>query len=237
MAVIVWMFAAGFMMGPPPVGDYGCVRSSPFHENIHNFGNVGLGGRVHAVFARIATNMIDFTAYKGRTMRKEIAAEAARVVPSTAKILEVGCGVGTLTNELEQVFSNVTAIDTSQEMLDAAQCTRQHAKLVCLNGVDAADALGRDHDLVIVSMVMHEMPSVAYPEFVSALLEAAPHGQVWIVDIHEDYKPSLMMQSGEPYVLDYLSNITKSLKQIAHDAQRPLEIRSVIEGHVRLWIM
>lgn len=237
MACVVLLFATGFTLGPPPVGDYGCVRSSPFHKNIHNFGNVGLGGKVHALFARLATTMIDVGAYKGRTMRREVAAEAARVVPSSSKVLEVGCGVGTLTNELERVFSNVTAVDTSQEMLDAAECTRTHARLVCLNGVDAPAVLGRDHDLVIVSMVMHEMPSVAYPEFVGALLEAAPQGNVWIVDIHENYTPSPMMQSGEPYVLDYLSNIDQSLQKIARDAQRPLETRSIIEGHVRLWMI
>ena len=224
-----------FQVGPPPVGEYNCVRSSPFHRNIHNFGNVGIGGRVHAVFARLATDMIDRMAYKGRVMRRELADRAARAVPPTAKVLEVGCGVGTLTNELERVFTNVTAIDTSQEMLDAARCT--HATLVRLNGVDAAQVLGRDHDLVIVSMVMHEMPSLAYHEFVDALVEAAPHGKVWIVDIHEDYKPSAMMQSGEPYVLDYLANITVTLREIARRAHRTLNTHSIIEGHVRLWTL
>lgn len=237
MTLIMWMMAVGFSMSPPPIGEYDCVRSSPFHKKIHNFGNVGLGGRVHAWSARLATAIIDVTAYRGRVMRREIASKAARSIPADANVLEVGCGVGTLTNELEQVFSNVTAIDTSQEMLDAAEFTRRHATLLCLNGVDVPVVLGRDHDLIIVSMVMHEMPSTAYPEFINALIDAAPHGKVWIVDIHEDYKPSPMMQSGEPYVFDYLANINESLQTIAENAQRPLEMTSAIDGHVRLWIL
>ena len=231
---VLWALLSCFL-GPPPVGDYGCVRTSPFHRSIHNFGNVGVGGRVHAVFARLATNIIDARAYNGRVMRRELAEHVAEAVAPTAKVLEVGCGVGTLTAELEAVFSNVTAVDTSQEMLDAARCARTHARLVLLNGVDAAERLGRDFDLVIVSMVMHEMPSAAYAEFVGALLDAAPRGRVVICDIDPTYTPSPMMQSGEPYVLDYLASIDGQLAAIASDAKKRLTTHALIAHHVRVW--
>lgn len=37
----------------------------PYDPRIHNFGNVGLGGKIHASLARPITKLIDNAAYSG----------------------------------------------------------------------------------------------------------------------------------------------------------------------------
>ena len=61
---------------------------------IHNLGNVGAGGGLHAARAPLATRVIDRVAYDGRDVRQE--ALDARV-PRTATVVDLCCGVGTST--------------------------------------------------------------------------------------------------------------------------------------------
>ena len=54
--------------------NYDCARTAPFHPRIHNMGNVGPGGVVHAACAAMATRWIDVVAYEGRNVRRELVA-------------------------------------------------------------------------------------------------------------------------------------------------------------------
>ena len=46
------------------------IHTAPFHPRIHNFGNTGFFGAVHAASAPLATKIIDLLAYDGRNMRR-----------------------------------------------------------------------------------------------------------------------------------------------------------------------
>lgn len=220
--------AASIAFGVPPIGKYTDVHTAPFHPSIHNLGNVGFWGRAHAQGAWLATHMIDRMAYKGRHMRREVAialADEFRDEPTS--VLEVGCGVGTLTRELDRVRNfNVTAIDTSQDMLDEARKWTD-SRLLCVNAVDHTET----SDVAIVCMVMHEMPPSAHVAILDAL-KATTRRAIWIVDIDPVYEPSLMMLSGEPYVPDYLRTFEDTVR-IAAPGQ--VESYALIPGHVRVW--
>ena len=41
----------------------------PYDPRIHNFGNVGIGGKIHANLARPITKLIDIAAYSGEDIR------------------------------------------------------------------------------------------------------------------------------------------------------------------------
>ena len=43
-----------------------------YDPRIHNFGNVGIGGKFHASLARPITKIIDIAAYNGEDIRKII---------------------------------------------------------------------------------------------------------------------------------------------------------------------
>ena len=47
------------------------------------------------------------------------------------------------------------------------------------------------------------------------------------------YKPSRMMLSGEPYVLDYIKNIRSDIMSIFPIVQEKVEV----PGHVRQWLL
>lgn len=52
------------------------VFSSPikyyYDPRIHNFGNIGLGGKIHSIVAPYATKIIDNTCYNSIDIRQEI---------------------------------------------------------------------------------------------------------------------------------------------------------------------
>lgn len=131
-------------------------RTSPYHPQIHQLGNTGgLKGELHALTAWQATRLLDKIAYDGRNMRAEVALGLVNVLhedrlqqrkhnEQNLSIIDVGCGVGGLTHELEKVlrhrFGNtakLTAIDTSPEMLRyLCSHVSSAVRRGCVNGID-----------------------------------------------------------------------------------------------------
>lgn len=217
----------------PPIGKYDDVYTAPFHPAIHNMGNIGLMGRVHARSARCATKLIDRLAYDGVNMRALLARRLAQDAPPKSRLLEIGCGVGTLTCELERTGAfEVVALDTSQEMLDEARrALSPNTTLLCQNAAD----YGGFADVAVACMVMHEMPKHAHREVLHAMMRSVPNGPVWVVDIDPSYSPSAVMLTGEPYVLKYLEEFEGTLSETCED--RFVDVVSLIPGHVRAWII
>jgi SAM-dependent methyltransferase len=218
---------------------YMCSRSAPYHPCIHIFGNVGFPGRIHAHGAELFTRTIDQFAYNGMNMRFEVAQMIALRHPLDSNILEIGCGVGTLTNELEKCgLENIVALDTSQEMLDVAMTNTNNVTFYRENGVDS-HTLDFNPKVAIVCMVMHEMPEVAHRELLSSLCRATKDasGEIWIVDIHPSYEPSWSMLTGEPYILTYLANIDRIVEETAVELNMSSATIDIIAGRVRGWVV
>ena len=225
-------FALCLGLGIPPIGKYDSIRTAPFHPSIHNLGNVGFYGQAHAQGAWFATWLIDKVAYGGINMREEFARLMAQRYENGTKLLEIGCGVGTLTYELEKTNNfDMVAIDTSQEMIEIAQRCIQ-SPLLCLNGVDFNGTV----DVSVVCMVMHELPPCAHRQMLRNMLNTTIL-DVWVVDIDPDYRPSLTMLSGEPYVPKYLETIEAMFHEMATEAEIEVVTFSLIPGHVRAWKM
>jgi len=183
---------------------YHTTETAPFNPKIHTMGNVGFNGKIHASGATAFTKIIDITAYSGRNVRYEISQELAEKYKADTSILDIGCGVGTLTRELvSSGFTNVCGIDTSPEMLDYAQKIVPEADFICGNaGLELPKA-----DLIISSFLMHEQPECAHIDILSTVHKSLPRkGKFVIVDICETYVPKPIMLQGEPYIEDYLEN-------------------------------
>jgi ubiquinone/menaquinone biosynthesis C-methylase UbiE len=105
-----------------------------FDQRIHTLGNSGFGGAVHAAVAAFSTKIIDFAAYDGVDIRREVADELAKSVKkSKAKVLDLCCGVGMSTRALREAFPDaetVMGVDTSPEMVAMAAFLTSHICLV-----------------------------------------------------------------------------------------------------------
>ena len=219
---LVWLFAAARAWD---------IRSAPFHPRIHNFGNTGLGGCIHAFLAPAATRLIDQIAYDGENVRRNLAHRWARDYGEDAQVLEVGCGSGTTTRELANAgFSKLTAIDTSDEMIRSARRrTSSKVAFKVMNGVDWQESV----DLCILTFVLHELPLNAQWSMLSALTQHAV--EIVVVDIDPLYNPSTAMRSGEPFVDAYKQNANKFFRILAARKGFYLSRRSIMQGHVVEW--
>ena len=86
------------------------TRPYYYDRRIHNLGNIGFQGKIHAEGALLSTRVIDIIRYNGRNIRKEI------MEPYKNKnVLDLCCGIGISTVE------NGIGVDTSFQMLKVAQ--------------------------------------------------------------------------------------------------------------------
>lgn len=198
---------------------------------------------MHALGARFATRVIDHVAYNGTNMRHDLASEMTDIFSNSKNkcdLLEVGCGVGTLTSELvkTKVFDNIFAVDTSPEMLHIAQTYVSGPEYKLMNGADVGQTY--DVDVAIACMVMHELPRSAHAKLIKAMVQSVQkrRGEAWFIDIDPDYTPSETFLTGEPYATKYLKSIQDTFEEVCsemHDVQ--YDTFQVIPSHVRGWVL
>lgn len=92
-----------------------------FDTRIHELGNTGFWGAVHAAVSPLATKVVDVVSYHGVDVRQQLAQELSTVVhKQKARVLDLCCGVGMSTRALQSAFPDATAVvgmDTSKEMV------------------------------------------------------------------------------------------------------------------------
>jgi SAM-dependent methyltransferase len=239
MFLFNFIYVYAFLL--PSVGKWNTLDTAPFHPAIHTFGNTGFGGRLHAAMATFATDLIDRMAYNNRIMREEVSTELKLSVGNDTTIIEVGCGVGTLTTELAKCdFRAIVAVDTSQEMLDRAVTYVKNGsvKFACKNGKYVQSMV--DADVAIASMVFHELPPIAHDELIRSMHSAvskSPKKQIWIIDIAPEYTPSVMMRMGEPYLMSYLKTVDSTLDRLSIELSMKLTRFELINNRVRVWVL
>lgn len=188
-----------------------------FDRRIHNLGNIGYPGKIHAEGALLSTRVIDIIRYGGRNIRKEI------MDPYQGKtILDLCCGIGISTVE------NGIGVDTSFEMLKVGQRLNSKYDMNKTFYLSNAETYvsSENIDIVTCMFAFHEMPEYAHKKIIENAKKIA-NEEVIIVDIASDYKPKEIMLSGEPYLLDYMSTIDKTLGEF--------EKTVYIDGHVHIW--
>lgn len=225
----------GLVAVVPEIGVYTCARTAPFHPYIHVLGNVGRMGQVHATFAETATRVIDCVAYKGTDMRKDLAQQVRDRSPRANKVVEVGCGVGTLTRHLGGQFPSVVAVDTSAEMIAVARDRDPTSVYKVQNAIDV-DATA---DVAMACMLFHELPRNAQLDVLHSMHDCVreANGAVWVVDIDPQYVPSRAMLAGEPYMPSYLESISETMYSFAEQGALCVDTFAVIPGHVRAWVL
>ena len=200
-----------------------------YDSRIHNFGNIGLGGHIHSLLAPYATKMIDDKCYNSVNIRQVILSkynqEFYKNHEKLPKIIDLCCGTGTSTS------TNQLGIDTSEAMISKAITSKAiinqaNTKFIIGN----AENYGQqdEFDTATLMFAFHEMPNYAHHKIVKNAKKITKH-DIIIVDINPNYKPSALMLSGEPYLLNYKNTIHKLLKK------HGFSYLEYIPNHVGLW--
>jgi SAM-dependent methyltransferase len=193
-----------------------------YNPNIHNFGNIGFFGKIHANVANQATKIIDNLRYNGKNIRSII---YKPYLNNNKTILDLCCGVGIST------APGQTGIDTSIEMLKVARKNNKKSKTNTQFYFGNAENFKPKikPDIVTCMFAFHEMPQQAQIRVINNGIMIAKEEFI-IVDIAPNYKnknPPKIMLSGEPYLLDYLHNI----ENLLYDFEETI----YIPKHVHVW--
>jgi SAM-dependent methyltransferase len=216
-----------------------------YNSRIHNFGNVGLGGRLHSLLAPYATTMIDNKCYNSVNIRQYILSkynqEFYKNHEKLPKIIDLCCGTGTST------ATNQLGIDTSEPMISEAKLSEAKLSEAKLNNIKInnqqslkthtkfiignAENYGQEDefDTATIMFAFHEMPNYAHHKIIKNAKKITKH-DIIIVDISPNYSPSKLMLSGEPYLLNYKATIHELL------TQHQFKYLEYIPNHVRLWV-
>tara|TARA_B110000971_G_C20019906_1_gene505808 strand:+ start:1825 stop:2451 length:627 start_codon:yes stop_codon:yes gene_type:complete len=190
--------------------------NQPYWYNplIHNLGNSGMLGNVHALSTPLFTKLIDHKAYEGVDVRENIYSGIK------GSVCDLCCGTGFSTKP-----GNV-GVDTSKEMLRYSSLFNPGSNYIFGN----AETYGNcnEFDTVTCMFAFHEIPVEGHKKILNNALRISKN-KVIIVDISTDYKPSKLMLAGEPYTLEYISNINKLMEDFS------FEKKNLIKGHVDTW--
>jgi len=163
-----------------------------FNPNIHNLGNIGLGGFIHAEMAYFSTKLIDKISYNGVDVRSKILTGYEKYC-----VLDLCCGVGMSTME------NSIGIDTSDMMINKAKNIFPNKCFYIGNAENFKPEV--EIDVITCMYGFHEMPEYAWKRIIENSLNIAKK-EILIVDIAPEYIPSKAMLTGEPYIKNYLKN-------------------------------
>lgn len=116
-------------------------------------------------------NDTDFLESGRTTIRQHVLNDMENIcqgrLPSTMRVLEIGCGAGRLTNALAEVFAEVHGVDVSGEMIRAARVllqNRPNAYVYQNNGADLTVLESLTFDFAFSYIVFQHIPSSAIIE-------------------------------------------------------------------------
>lgn len=196
---------------------FALINNYPYNPNIHNLGNIGFLGSIHA---KIAPKFISYSDknFYGFNLRQSVLTRFDK----SKSILDLGCGTGFSTN-----FNNISlGIDTSLQMINEAKKIFPNKNFEIGHAEYFKSA--NKFDLVTCMFLLHEVPKGNRKNIIDNALSLAKE-KIIILDIASNYNPSKFMINGEPYLEDYLNNIDNELKIF-----KKIIIK---ENHIHLWVL
>jgi SAM-dependent methyltransferase len=108
--------------------------------------------------------------------------------PDRLRVLDIGCGIGLIEQELEQKVADLCAIDMSEKSIEIAKTRARTTRFVHFDG----DTLPYDDgsfDAVFTSCVIHHVPPAARTKFMTEMLRILRSGGVAIIIEHNPINP------------------------------------------------
>jgi ubiquinone/menaquinone biosynthesis C-methylase UbiE len=198
-----------------------------YDRRIHNFGNIGLGGKIHSLLAPYATKLIDDKCYNSVNIRQAILSnynqDFYNKYERVPKLIDLCCGTGSST------ATNQLGIDTSLPMLSAAKAKAKATTTQFIKGNAENYGQPQEFDTATLMFAFHEMPNYAHHKIIKNAKKITKH-DILIVDISPNYSPSKLMLMGEPYLLNYKATIQNLLQK------HQFTYLEYIPNHVGLWV-
>ena len=185
-----------------------------YHPKIHNLGNTGVLGNIHALASPVITKFIDENAYYGLDVRKQVFDNV------DGSVLDLCCGTGFSTKP------GNTGVDTSLPMLRCANLFNPGSNYIFGNSETFGDT--NSYDVVTCMFALHEIPGEGHINIINNAIRISKK-KIIFVDISTNYKPSKPMLSGEPYVIDYINDIDSLFDRYSFSKE------ILIKGHVDMW--
>lgn len=183
------------------------LSKSPTVTNrfVHGLPQHGVLGRVQASGASTFNFIIDHTRHGGVNVRDQFASEmAAR--HSACKFIDVGCGTGGLTRQLDKRLDSrcsVVGVDSSRPMIEQA---RREVRNIRFLESSAVDIVGT-YNVATAAFMFHELPTSAAHEVLLHLMTHAD--DVYVLDVSpESLGDSYILKVFEPFIADYKRNWT-----------------------------
>ena len=177
---------------------------------VHGLPQHGLLGRVQASGASTFNTIIDKTIHGCVDVRDEFAREmAAR--HSACKFIDVGCGTGGLTRQLNKRLDRrctVVGVDSSRPMIEQAKRESRNTPFLESSAVDIIGT----YDVAVAAFMFHELPTTAAREVLAHLMTHAD--DVYVLDVSpESLGDSYVLRLFEPFIADFKRNWTSVVKQ------------------------
>lgn len=193
---------------------------------IHQLGNYGPKGRIHASLANAATRAINLLSYDGKDIRKEVI--QTEVEGAEGGCVDLGCGVGFSTQR------GGIGVDESPAMLWQAENNFPSTTFERGN----AETWGEEDMCGVCSLffVLHEAPFSGRQRILENAVRIAGK-RVVVLDIAPEKTPSKWMLEGEPYLTEYLVRIQDQIQETAIRKEMRLSTKKIVEGRATCWVL
>jgi SAM-dependent methyltransferase len=108
--------------------------------------------------------------------------------PDRLRVLDIGCGIGLIEQELEQKVADLCAVDMSEKSIDIARTRAPTTRFFHSDG-DTLPFDDGSFDAVFTSCVIHHVPPASRAKFTSEMLRILRSGGVAIIIEHNPLNP------------------------------------------------
>jgi len=169
----------------------------------------------------------------------DYARQLPRWLPEAARILEVGCGEGAVTEKLAAQYphADITAIDLTSRAGRLYRGRRDGVRFLATTVQDIA----RDHpgafDVILLSDVIHHVPPPIRAEIIDAIgVALAPGGTFLFKDWGRSLSPiHWLCHAADRWITGDRVKYLTPKEALALVRERLPDIRIVDRGHVRPW--
>ena len=108
--------------------------------------------------------------------------------PDRMRVLDIGCGIGLIEQELEQKVAELCAMDMSEKSIEIAKARAPATRFIHSGGETLPYDSG-SFDAVFTSCVIHHVPPASRANFIAEMLRVLRSGGVAIIIEHNPINP------------------------------------------------
>lgn len=190
------------------------------NPNIHQMGNMGFGGGLHAAISYPFIKVLDKILYEGRDMREYVKDQF-----DTSDVLDFGSGIGLSTAN--------HGIDTSPEFVAMARLLHPDKTFTQANAEVYGD--NDSFEFVTAFLLMHEAPSQARRIMMKNAMRVARNAAVIVDMTPRTLSPEKhnWHARGEPYLSCYMNSMRDDVASVCSDAHE----FELIPGRLTAWVL